>query len=90
MRLMEEALSVVVSVWALAMISWMSRKQDHVALSSVEAKYVATCDVGKEVVWLRKLLLALFGKPLDPTVINCVNQSGIKLSEVPCQDEAYQ
>eukprot|EP00253_Pinus_taeda_P014615 PITA_14615 len=64
-----------------AMISWMSRKQDLVALSSVEAKHVATCEVGKEVVWLRKLLSKLFEKPLSPTVINCDNQSNIKMSK---------
>eukprot|EP00253_Pinus_taeda_P011456 PITA_11456 len=57
--------------------------QGPVALSSAEAEYVATCEVGKEVVWLRKLLSDLFGKPLDPTVINCNNQSSIKMSEDP-------
>jgi len=46
------------------MISWMTRKQDPVALSSAEPEYVAACEVGKEVVWLRKLLLDLFEKPL--------------------------
>ena len=66
-----------------AMITWMSRKQDLVALSSVEAEYVAACEVGKEDVWLRKLLIDLFEKPLDPTVINCYNQSCIKMSRDP-------
>lgn len=61
------------------MISWMSTKQDRVSLSSVEAEYVVSCEVGKEVVWLRKLLTDLFEKPLDPTVINCDNQSCIKM-----------
>jgi len=64
-----------------AMISWMRRKQDPITLHSIEAEYVATCEVGKKVVWLRKLLSDLFGKPLDPTVINCDNQSSIKMSE---------
>ncbi len=64
-----------------AMISWMSRKQDTIALSSVEVEYVVACEVGKEVVWLRKLLSNLFGGPLDPTVINCNNQSNIKMLE---------
>lgn len=61
------------------MISWISIKQDPVALSSVEAEYVAACEVGKEVVWLRKLLTDLFKKPLDPTAINCDSQSCIKM-----------
>jgi len=64
-----------------SIISWMSKKKDPVALSSAEAEYVVACEVGKEVVWLRKLLLDLFGKPLDPTTINCDNQSNIKMSE---------
>jgi len=63
-----------------AMISWMSRKKDPVALGSAEAEYVVACEVGKEVVWLRKLLTNLFEKPLDPTVINCDNQNCIKMS----------
>jgi len=62
------------------MISWMSRKQDLVALSSVKAKYVVACKIGKDVVWLSKLLTNLFERALDPTVINCDNQSCIKMS----------
>ncbi len=52
------------------MISWMSKKKYLVALSSAEAEYVAACEVGKEVVWLRKLLPIFFEKNLSPTVIN--------------------
>ncbi len=66
-----------------AMISWMSRKQDLVALSSVEVEYVVACEVGKEVVWLRNLLKYLFEKSLGPTVNNCDNQSCIKMSGDP-------
>ena len=51
-----------------AMTSWISRKKDLVALSSGEVEYMAACEVGKEVVWLRKLPTYLFEKPLDPTV----------------------
>lgn len=43
------------------MISWMSRKQDPVELSSAEVEYVVACEVGKKDVWLRKLLSDLFG-----------------------------
>lgn len=64
-----------------AMISWMSREQDHVSLSSVEDEYVVSCEVGKEAVWLRKLLSDLFGGPLDHIVINCDNKCSIKMSE---------
>ena len=33
-----------------------------------------------EVIWMRKILVGLFGSHLDPTVIHCDNQSCIKLS----------
>ena len=65
------------------MISWFSRKQPVVALSSIEAEYVAASMGACEAVWLRKLLFGLFGKPLKPTVIHCDNQSCIKLLENP-------
>ncbi len=37
----------------------------------------ATC----EAIWMRKILVGLFGQHMDPTVIYCDNQSCIKLSE---------
>jgi hypothetical protein len=36
-----------------------------------------------EAIWLRKLLMELFGQELETTVIHCDNQSCIKLSENP-------
>ena len=53
------------------------------ALSTAEAKYIAASDVGKEAIWLRKLLAGLFGDVLEMTVIHCDNQSWAKLSENP-------
>ena len=41
----------------LGVISWFSRKQYCVALSTAEAEYVAACSASCEAVWLRKLLL---------------------------------
>jgi hypothetical protein len=38
------------------MISWFSRKQTSVALSTTEAEYMAACLACTEAVWLRKLL----------------------------------
>ena len=66
-----------------AIVSWFSRKQPTVALSSTEAKYMAASMGAREAVWLRKLLFGLFGKKLDSTVIHCDNQSCIKLSANP-------
>ena len=41
-------------------ISWFSRKQPYVALSTAETEYVLSCSASCEVVWLRKLLSDLF------------------------------
>ena len=60
-----------------SMISWMSRKQDTVALSSVEVEYVAACEVSREAVWLRKLLFDLIEGPMDPRMIHCEKNSCI-------------
>ena len=51
------------------------------ALSSAEAEYMATSQASCEAIWLRKLLVGLFGRELRPTMIYCDNQSCIKLSE---------
>ena len=65
------------------MISWFIRKQSSVALSTVEAEYIAACSASCEAIWLRKLLSGLFNLELETTVILCDNQSCIKMTENP-------
>ena len=66
-----------------SVISWFSRKQSCVALSTTEEKYVTSCSASCEVVWLRMLLSNLFDLQLDATCIYCDNHSCVKLSENP-------
>jgi hypothetical protein len=54
-----------------------------VALSTVEAKYIALSVVVHEAVWLHKLLTDLFDHKMDPTIIHCDNQSCVKFFENP-------
>ena len=61
-------------------ISWCSRKQTSVALSSAETEYIAACMAAREAVWLRKLLVGLSGHMLEPTVIHCDNQNCVQMS----------
>lgn len=42
-----------------AAISWKSRQQNLVSLSSMESEYIALCESTQEVIWLRKLLVDL-------------------------------
>eukprot|EP00253_Pinus_taeda_P027457 PITA_27457 len=64
-----------------AVVSWFSRKQQSVSLSSAEAEYMAAGLASCEAIWLRKMLFVLFGQPMRPSVIYCDNQSCIKLTE---------
>eukprot|EP00253_Pinus_taeda_P027580 PITA_27580 len=54
-----------------------------VALSSVGTKYMAASLASCEAIWLRKMLLGLFGQAIKPSVIYCDNQSCITLMENP-------
>ena len=44
-----------------AVVSWFSRKQKSVSLSSSEAEYMAASQGSCEAIWLRKMLVGLFG-----------------------------
>jgi hypothetical protein len=64
-----------------AMISWKSRKQSSIALSTIEVEYIVACSASCEAIWLRKLLTGLFDMEMEETVILCDNQSCIKMTE---------
>ena len=50
-------------------VSWYNRKHRSVALSSVKEKYMAVSQAECEVMWMRKILVGLFGQNMDPTMI---------------------
>jgi hypothetical protein len=58
-----------------AMISWQSRNQSNIALSTTEVEYIVTCSASCEAIWLRKLLTSLFDLEMEATMILCGNQS---------------
>ena len=61
------------------LVSWSSRKQRCITLSTCESELVALCDGLKERIWLQKLLLEL-GLKYTVTLC-CDNQSTIRVSE---------
>ena len=63
-----------------AAISWASRKQELVTLSTAEAEYVATTHAAKECIWLRRLTSQLFNNVTSPTTLHCDNQAAIHLA----------
>ena len=46
----------VLSMHAGSAVSWMSKKQKCVVLSTTETEYVAACEGAKEAIWLHRLL----------------------------------
>jgi hypothetical protein len=54
---------------SFATVSWARKKQKFVALSTVEAKYIATCDAYTEAVWLCKFVPGFSDQVLNSTVI---------------------
>jgi hypothetical protein len=64
-------------------ISWKSRRQDSVSLSTSEAEYVAASQCGQEVLYLREILRDFFVPQLKPTCIYEDNLACIAMSENP-------
>ena len=62
-------------------ISWSSKKQATVALSSMEAEYMAVSHATREAVWLRNLLHELGLLLEQPTLINVDNQGAIDFAK---------
>ena len=62
-------------------ISWSSKKQHIVVLSSTEAEYIMQMHVAKEALWLHSFLQELHSAPDDPLILNCDNQGVIALAK---------
>ncbi|XP_071714945.1 uncharacterized mitochondrial protein AtMg00810-like [Rutidosis leptorrhynchoides] len=66
-----------------AVISWCSKKQDVVALSSTEAEYIAATMAAQECTWLRRLIGDILEKVDYVVKLRCDKESAIKLASNP-------
>ena len=64
-------------------VSWRSKKQSCVALSTAEAEYMALSSTAQEALWLRELNKDLKNPPSGPTIIFEDNQSAICMLKNP-------
>ena len=62
-------------------VSWVSKKQELVTLSTTEAKYVAAMHTAKEGIWLRRLVEEVFRPLAHPTPLYSDSQSAIALTK---------
>jgi hypothetical protein len=66
-----------------APIAWMSKLQPVVAISSMEAEYIAAFYAMQEIIWIKGLMGELGFDYSDPIVLLIDNQSAIKLATNP-------
>ncbi|KFY93342.1 hypothetical protein V498_04468 [Pseudogymnoascus sp. VKM F-4517 (FW-2822)] len=68
-----------------APISWSSKRQRTVALSSTEAEYMAATEAAKEAVWLKRFIneLAIPGMEIKTVIIQIDNNGAMKLTKNP-------
>lgn len=64
-------------------VSWKTRKQDTVSMSSSEAEYRAMAFITKELMWLKRVLLDLGVKHTQPMRLYCDNKSAIYIATNP-------
>jgi hypothetical protein len=72
--------SGILFTFAGGAVSWQSKLQKCVALSTTEAEYVAMTEAGKEMLWLKRFLQEL-GMKQEKYVIHCDSQSALDLSK---------
>lgn len=75
--------SGIVFTLAGGAISWASKRQSVVAMSTTEAEYIAASDATKEAIWLRRLLNDIGFGQKGSTILNVDNQGAIKLIHNP-------
>jgi hypothetical protein len=66
-----------------APVSWRSKRQTTVSLSTTEAEFVASVEAGKEIKWMRNLLMEM-GFPISgPSLLLIDNQSALQVAKNP-------
>ncbi|WVZ80644.1 hypothetical protein U9M48_028103 [Paspalum notatum var. saurae] len=67
-----------------SLVSWSSKKQTSVALSTAEAEYVAAGACCAQLLWMRQILRD-FGCEFSKIPLLCDNESAVKLANNPVQ-----
>ena len=66
------------------LVSWMSKKQNSILLSTAEAEYIAVDSCCTQLLWMQKLLCD-YGICQEHLTIYCNNTSAINISKNPVQ-----
>ena len=67
-----------------SLVSWSSKKQNSVALSTVEVKYISADNCCAQLLWMKQTLLD-YGILFKNVPLMCDNESAVKLATNPVQ-----
>jgi hypothetical protein len=67
-----------------SLVSWASKKQNSVALSTAEAEYIAVGHCCVQLLWMRKTLRD-YGYKLTKVPLLCDNESAIRMADNPVE-----
>jgi hypothetical protein len=65
------------------LVSWLSKKQSSVSLSTAEAEYIAATTCCTQVLWMKQTLTDIQVEYDEPIPIYCDNTSAISISKNP-------
>ena len=65
------------------LVSWLSKKQSSISLSTAEAEYIAAADCCTQILWMKEALKDVNIETKQPITIFCDNNSAISLSKNP-------
>jgi hypothetical protein len=65
-------------------VSWASKKQNSVALSTTEAEYIATGHCCVQLLWMRQTL-SDYGYKFSNVPLLCDNESAIRMADNPVE-----
>ncbi|XP_036340619.1 secreted RxLR effector protein 161-like [Rhagoletis pomonella] len=68
-------------LWQGAAISWATKKQPTVALSTAESEYMSLSAATQEALWLSQLKKEILGGDWSPLEIFCDNKAAVDLTE---------
>ncbi|KAL0298728.1 UNVERIFIED_CONTAM: Retrovirus-related Pol polyprotein from transposon RE1 [Sesamum radiatum] len=72
-----------VFLFSSGVVSWSSKKQPIVSLSTAEAEFIAATSCSCQAIWLKRLLMTLDQTVEESIVIHCDSSSAVKLSKNP-------
>ena len=64
-----------------SLVSWISKKQTSISLSTTKIEYIAAVECCTQVEWMKQTLQDIKVVCEEPTIIHCDNTSSISLSK---------